>query len=488
MDSQRRSVRLRKALDWKKFAKFVPAIIGFALPFFIHFDGLSYSGHLCLSIFLTAACLWLFEPVPLFSTAVLIFLLEIVLLSEQGLAPHFSEQDTLLPFLSYKDYLLPLANPLIVLFLGGFVLADAARKFKVDRELAKYLLKPFGTNPKFILMGIMLITAVFSAFMSNTACTAMMMAVIFPAVAVLAPNDKYRIAVLLAVPFAANIGGMATPIGTPPNAVVIGQLEAMSNIKIEFLEWVKIAGPFSLLMLLFVWLALLFMFPSKTKKIALKFPPSGKRNGKKILVYIVFASTVLLWITGKWHGIPDGVVALVPVAIFTMFKVLSPKEFNSLSWDILWLIAGGMALGNGMESTGLTTWLVNSVSWGSLPGWAVLTAFSCGTVLLSTFISNTAASNLFVPLAIGVATSIAGAGLTHVETIAAVVPLVVSVGLSASLAMALPISTPPNAIAYATGLIRAKDMSKSGVIIGIVGLVILILALPIFWSLIGAWG
>ncbi len=490
-----KSGRFRKTrvLDLlKQSAKLIPAIVGFVIPLVFHFDGLSTSGHLCLSIFLSAACLWLFEPVPLFATAVLILLLEIVLLSKEGLVFRLLAEngtvgtDPAAAYKGYTAYLNALSNPLIVLFLGGFALADASRKFKVDQELARLALRPFGTNPKFILMGIMLITATFSAFMSNTACTAMMMAVIFPAMAALDPEDRFRAALALAVPFAANIGGMATPIGTPPNAVAIGQLAALNPaFKIEFLEWVELAAPFTLVMLGVVWVVLVKLFPTRATEMKMAFPESGKPSARKRLVYFTFGFTVLLWVTGQWHGIPDAVVALVPVAVFTLTGVLTPKEFNSMSWDILWLIAGGIALGTGMQATGLTEWMVGLVQWSSLPTWLVISAFSLATVLLSTFISNTAAANLFVPISLGVATSLIAADSDPRLIFEVALPLVASVGLAASLAMALPISTPPNAIAYATGQVKQKDMAISGAIIGLVGIVLLSTAVPWFWKLLG---
>jgi sodium-dependent dicarboxylate transporter 2/3/5 len=482
-------------LDLRKLAKFLPALVGFALPLLVHFDGLSTSGHLCLSIFLGAAFLWLLEPIPLFATAILIMLLEIVLLSKEGIVYRFFvegralEPDALASmgkYSGYKSFLSAISNPLIVLFLGGFALADAARKQKIDAELARLCLKPFGSNPKLILMGVLLITALFSAFMSNTACTAMMMAIVFPAIAALDPDDRFRAAIILAVPFAANIGGMATPIGTPPNAIAIGQLEALKpSIKIEFMDWVKLAAPFTLVMLGVVWAVLTFMFPPKGKVVSMTFTSTKGGGYKKWFVYVVFIITVLLWITGQWHGIPDGVVALFPLAAFTMFGILTPKEFNSMSWDILWLIAGGIALGTGMQETGLTDWMVGLVTWGNLPGWAVVTSFAVGTLLLSTFISNTATANLFVPISVGVAVSLAGSTATLEQLGATAIPLVVSTGLAASLAMALPISTPPNAIAYASGQIEQKNMARAGFAVGIIGVIVLAALVPLLWKVMG---
>ena len=470
MNGSRRNAPAAAAPARRLFSKtlrFVPAAVGLAVPFIFHFEGLSPAGHHALAIFLVAASLWILEPVPLYATAVLIFLLEILFLSDKG----FFRIEGAIP---YRTLLHPLSSPLIVLFLGGFALADASRKFGLDRELAQLMLKPFGSRPRVILLGVMLITAAFSAFMSNTACTAMMMAVVFPAMASLDADDKLRVALALAVPFAANIGGMATPIGTPPNAVALGGL-AKLGIELTFFDWVKLALPFTLVMLAVVWAVLALFFPPKADSVRLSFGSGGERGPARKLVYIVFAATVLLWITGKWHGIPDGVVALLPVAVFAMAKVLSPREFNSLSWDILWLIAGGLALGAGMQKTGLTHWMLSLVPFSDLPWWGVVGAFCAGTLALSTFMSNTATSNLFVPLAVGLASSASGGGLE----------LLVALGLASSLAMSLPISTPPNAIAYSTGLISTRDMAKGGIVIGVTGLLLLVFANRFLWHALG---
>lgn len=472
------AVKVRK-FDYKPALKFAPAVIGFVLPLIIYyvspFSGLSQTGHYCLAIFLAAAALWIFEPVPLYATAVLIFFLQLIMLSDKAIIKFFTGAPVE-GAMKYQTLLYPLADPLVILFLGGFALADASRKYGVDRDLARVLLKPFGTKPKFILLGVMLITASFSAFMSNTACTAMMMAVIFPAMAVLGANDKFKIALTLSVPFAANIGGMATPIGTPPNAVAIAALSKLGKT-VSFFDWVELALPFTVVMLGLTWFLLTTMFPGESKEINLKFAPQANRGFKTKFVYIIFGATVLLWITGKWHGIPDGVVALLPVTAFAMMNILSPKEFNSLSWDILWLIAGGMALGNAMEATKLTEWLVGVAHFSAMPSWLVLVSLALATVLLSTFMSNTAAANLFIPLGVGVAVS---GGLNSIET-------VVALGLSASLAMALPISTPPNAIAYSSGTVSAKNMTMAGAVVGVIGLLILLTGTRLLWSAMGAF-
>ncbi|MFA4986605.1 MAG: SLC13 family permease, partial [Candidatus Brocadiia bacterium] len=325
------------------------------------------------------------------------------------------------------------------------------------------------------------LTALFSAFMSNTACTAMMMAIMLPAVAAVGQGDRFRVAVILAVPYAANIGGMITPIGTPPNAVAVGAL-AKQGLSVDFFQWVLMAAPFALVMLAFMWLLFMKMFPPATKTVDIVLPQGTTSNWRTWTVYGIFGATVALWLTGPVHNLPDAIPALLPVAAFTALGILSSKDFNTMSWDILWLIAGGLTLGDSMEKTGLSKWVIGQVNWSGMAPWLLIGAFALGAMLLSEFMSHTAASNIFVPLGVAFATGIVPEAFGIADKNWFIVSLVVAIGLATSLAMALPISTPPNAIAYGTGQIKNKDMLVTGLIIGAVGITLLAFGMPALWD------
>jgi sodium-dependent dicarboxylate transporter 2/3/5 len=209
-------------LDRKQLIGLICGVVGLIIPFFLNIDGLSEAGHVALGIFFLAAAFWMLEPFPIYATSVLVIFLQIILLSKQGFL--FQEDSAAYIPDAYTAFIGTLASPIIILFLGGFVLADAAVKYNLDRNLTRILLSPFGSKPGYILLGLMVVTALLSAFMSNTATTAMMMTVILPIMARLGKTDPLRIGLALSIPFAANIGGITTPIGTPPNAVVIGAL------------------------------------------------------------------------------------------------------------------------------------------------------------------------------------------------------------------------------------------------------------------------
>ncbi len=415
------------------------------------------------------------EPVPIYATSILVILLQVFFLSKQGVL--FPETTGEYIPNAYTDFIGTLANPIIILFLGGFVLADAAVKFDLDKNLTRVLLKPFGSKPKFILLGLMVVTAVLSAFMSNTATTAMMMTVILPIIARTKTSDPLRIGLALSIPFAANIGGIATPIGTPPNAVVIGALSTQ-GIDIAFTEWMVLAGPLVVVMLFAAWLILLWIFKPASQRVEMDMKGVFQKNKEAIFVYVVFATTVLLWITETFHGVGSSIIALIPVAALSLTGVLSKEGIRKLPWEVLWLVAGGISLGISMESTGLAEWIITSIEWSSFSTIFLIIAFSLVAIVMSNFLSNTVSATLLIPLAVSLATSgVAGEGFSLI-----LVSLVI--GVSASLAMMLPISTPPNAIAMSTGTLKTSDMTRAGFVIGIFGLLMVTLYALFYWPLI----
>ncbi|RNC84045.1 MAG: DASS family sodium-coupled anion symporter [Balneola sp.] len=449
--------------------------MGLILSFFIQIEGLSFAGHVALGIFFLAAVFWLFEPVPIYATSVFVILLQVLLLSKEGFI--FQEADIHYIPDSYTSFIGTLGSPIIILFLGGFVLADAAVKYDLDRNLTRILLGPFGQKPGSILLGLMVITALLSAFMSNTATTAMMMTVIIPIIARVGKTDPLRIGLALSIPFAANIGGIATPIGTPPNAVVIGAL-SQQGISIPFGEWMILASPLVVVALIFTWVLLLKMFKPEASSIQIDMTGTFNTSKKAIMLYVAFGLTVIFWITESFHGVKSAIVALVPIVFLSLTGVISKEDIRKLPWEVLWLVAGGISLGISMKSTGLAEWIVGMVQWGSLGSIVLLLVFSIVAVLMSNFLSNTVTATLLIPLAISLATS----GLAGERFNLIIVSLVI--GVSCSMAMMLPISTPPNAIAMSTGIIETKSMTKTGISIGIFGVLLVLLYALFYWPLI----
>ncbi len=465
--SKRRQRQLPMRAIWLAVAS-----VAFVVPLIFEFEGLSPAGHRMFAIFLVAIVLWVTEPIPLFSTAVLIIMLEIVMISDQaivGLSADYTPR-------AFRDYYAALADPVLLLVLGGFFLAMGSSRFKLDKAMGRLLLRPFGTTPSRIMLGLMLITATFSMFMSNVATTATMMAVVLPVVAALPDEDRLRVAMVLAIPFAANIGGMGTPVGTPPNAIAIGQLAA-SGLSISFGKWMVMALPGVIGLIFIAWWLLRRMFPSDTSSIDMKIEGEFDRSREARIFYAVFIITVLLWMTESFHGVTSSIIGFIPVVVLLVTGVLKEKDLQSVQWHVLWLIAGGIALGRGIVDSGLDEWVIGLISWESFGATVIIGVFATAALLLSTVMSNSASANLLIPLGVSLAMS----GTVDVD------PLIVGfmIAIGASLAMALPISTPTNAIAYSSGLIKTGDMAKTGIIIGVIGVIIYLFISPLLWSALG---
>ena len=231
-----------------------PCLIWIIPPESMGLDGLTLIQHRMLMIFCLAVLCWILEPIPIFATSVLLIFLELLLVSNKSLIwlRQGYEENLLGILLPYDELLKTFASPIIMLFLGGFFLAIAATKYRLDRNLARVLLRPFGNDPRFVMLGLMMITAVFSMFMSNTATTALMLAILAPVMKLFKPDDPARFAFILSIPLAANIGGVGTPIGTPPNAVAMKYL--VGENAISFSEWMMFGIPLALMLLVITWL------------------------------------------------------------------------------------------------------------------------------------------------------------------------------------------------------------------------------------------
>ncbi|WP_028023424.1 SLC13 family permease [Enterovibrio calviensis] len=457
-------------------------VIAFGIPLgvllmpidWIPLDDLTVIQHRLLAIFLLAALLWVLEPVPVFATSILIIALELIMISDKGLNVFrgTTSGHELGELIAYTDIFSAFSSPIIILFMGGFSLAIAASKYDLDNNLARVLLKPFGNQPRFIMLGLMLITAVFSMFMSNTATTVMMLALLAPIVASVPKGDTGIKALVLCIPIAANTGGIATPIGTPPNAIALQYLTGENAI--SFLDWMAMGLPFVVVQLAFAWWLLQALYPANKQEMTLKLEGKFQKSWRAYTVYTTFAVTILLWMTTSLHGMNTYVVSIVPLAVFTLTGIMGKEELKLINWDVLWLVAGGIAIGLALDKTGLAVALAHAVDYDTLSPVAVVLTLSLICWLMANFMSNTATANLLMPIAAAVATS-----MQSLSTVGGIQGLLVVVAFSASLGMILPVSTPPNSLAYSTGLIESKDMAKVGVILGVVGLVMVYAAMLI---------
>lgn len=444
---------------------------------FFGIDALTVTQQRVIAMFVFAALMWITEIIPNWTTSVLLIVMALLTVSNKGIGffcdPKYGQ------LVNYKSLMAAFADPVVMLFLGGFVLAIMAQKYGLDVTLARLMLAPFGKKPRSVLLGFLIVIAVFSMFMSNTATAAMMLAFLAPVLAVLPSDDKGKIGLSLSIPIAANIGGIGTPIGTPPNATAVKFL-AEAGSDVTFMQWAVRMIPFVIIMIIFAWILLQVLFPFKSKEVVLNIPENKRKTDwKTIVVWVTFIGTILLWATEQITKINSNVVALIPLAVLTCTGIFTKEDIKEINWTVLWLVAGGFALGTCLQDTGLAKVLIEAIPFGSMSVILVMVVAGLVCYFLSNFISNSATAALLIPILIVVAQGMADPAAANNASFIALggtKAMISFIAVCASIAMCFPISTPPNAIAASTGLVQTKDMAKVGIIIGVVGFV-----LGFFW-------
>jgi solute carrier family 13 (sodium-dependent dicarboxylate transporter), member 2/3/5 len=406
--------------------------------------------------------LWITEAIPPFAVGILIV---------GFLVFTMGREETM----DVKQYVQTWSDGVIWLFLGGFFLASGMKKTGLDTRLLLIAAPRFGSRAKYIILGLMMVTAVLSMVMSNTATTAMMIATVAPLLSQTTRKQVSKI-LYLGIPAAAAIGGMGTIIGSAPNAIAVGALEAV-GVEISFIDWMMIGVPVSLLLTFLFWLVLTKKYGIGNENLSLDFlkkntPEIVPREDiiRKNIVLLILTVTVLLWLSSQWTGIPVAVVSGVPIVGLTMLGIIDADEVRTLPWDTLMLVAGGLSLGLAIQEQGLITYFIDKLSGVEINFYVLLVLFSFISVALSNFMSNTAATTILIPVAISF--SAASGAINPV-----VLPVVI--GLCASCALLLPVSTPPNAIVYSTGEVEQREFRLGGVFVGVLGPVLIIL-----WTLL----
>lgn len=459
----------------KKFVEFLIAVVLTVVVWNLPssafgIDGLTVVQQRVIAIFVFATIMWLTEAIPSWATSLTIITVMLLTVSNNSFS--FFRDDTagnLGTLIKSKAIMATFADPIIILFLGGFVMAIAATKAGLDFRLARTLLRPFGHKSEMVLLGFILITGTFSMFVSNTATAAMMLTFLAPVFKALPPGGKGKVALTLSIPVAANIGGMATPIGTPPNAIALKYLNDPEglNLGIGFGQWVSFMLPYVLVMLVISWFLLKKFFPFSQRTINLEINGSVQRNWRTVVVGVTFVVTILLWMFDKLTGIDANTVAIIPIGIFAATGVITARDLEKINWSVIWMVAGGFALGLGLKDTGLADAAIESIPFGNWSPIVIIIISCLICYLLSNFISNTATAALLIPIIATVCSGMSGTLAGGGSTI-----MIIGIAIAASAAMCLPISTPPNAIAHSTGLVQQNEMLKIGIIVGIITLLL----------------
>lgn len=437
-------------------------IISFVLVYTLRSESFTQTQDYTLFLLFMAIGLWITEAIPPFAVGILIigFLV-------------FSMGNN--PNIDVTQYVQTWSDGVIWLFLGGFFLAEGMRKTNLDEALLKMVLPRFGNDSRNVLLGLMLVTAILSMLMSNTATTSMILASIAPLILTFGRESYLIKSLIIGIPAAASVGGMGTIIGSAPNAIAVGALEAV-GIQISFIEWMIIGVPTALVLVYLIFKILERKYELKTEHISLDFlnteseAPNSEDRIKKNIVLVILCVTLGLWLTSQWTGIPVAVVSGVPIVFLTMLGIIDSQDVRQLPWDTLMLVAGGLSLGLAIQEQGIAEYFVASINNFELNYYILIAIFAYTSVLLSNFMSNTAATSILVPIGISLVSLIPGANVSFLPII---------IGLAASCALLLPVSTPPNAVAFSTGIVEQKDFFAGGIFAGLVGPIFIIL-----WTLL----
>jgi sodium-dependent dicarboxylate transporter 2/3/5 len=439
--------------------------------------GLSPEGWKVMALAALMLSWWVTEAVPMAVTA----LLPMLLLPMLGVA-------------KLDEAAAPYANPVVYLFMGGFVIALAMERWNLHRRIALNIIRLTGTNADGIVLGFFLATAFISMWISNTATAIMMLPIASSVIDLLRRRvgegreqgmERFALTMMLAVAYASSIGGMATIIGTPPNVVFAAYMREAHQIEVSFAEWFAVGFPFALLLLLASYLILVkWMYPSRLGQFAgareliqAELDELGpmQKGEKRTLAVFVFAA--FCWIFQSpiksllpFISISDTAVALLAAVLLFVIPIewsrhkflLDWKDTERLPWGILLLFGGGLSLADALARTGIIDLIGDQFRGLAVSGWLVILGLAAVTVFLSEVMSNVAQVTIFLPVVGGIAVSM---GIPPEE-------MCIPVTLAASAGFMLPMSTPPNAIVFARGHLTMMQMARAGILLNLTAILL----------------
>lgn len=459
----------------------LPGLIAFIFFAFIH-QHPTVDHHFYVSIGLTACIvnLWIAEPLPIWLSSLIPF----VVLQLYGI-------------IDYKGAFAAYLNTTILLFLGGFLLAYSVEKWHLHKRIAFKLLALTGDSPRGIVWGMMLTTCLISMWISNTATAIMMLPVAISITKMVSDHDNksnkaFFTCLMLGIAYGANIGGVATIVGTPPNIVYKGYVHDLLHSELSFLKWMIIGVPLSLVML---WLSYLLMtrvifkvkrrsLPEVANMLENQANQLGKMKVSEKRTLLIFSIAAALWILGepinillKSYDILFKLEEYKVAIVFGLLMFVVPKEKKSkqkllefadlkhISWSILLLFGGGICLAKGLETTGVINAmgdLIKNSYNGNLDLYIFIVILTA--LFLTGMMSNVALTQIYIPVVFAISSSI-GLSNPHI--------LGITVTIATSFDFMFPIGTPPNAVVFSSGKIKIKDMAVAGFLINIVGIILL---------------
>lgn len=480
----------------------------FCILIFIPIDGLTFEAKVVLALSFWMSTWWITEAIPIYVTA---FLPLIVF--------------PILNIMTLQKLSTAYADSIVFLFLGGFILAKAIENVNLHKRFAMNILKIFGTNPRYIIGAFMIIAAVLSGWISNTATTMLMLPIALAIITQLGNknngNDRFGTYLLLSMAYSASIGGMATLIGTPPNAIFASLSESLLNLEVSFGKWMLIGVPTSLAILGLLWLYIVKVgkignspIVEGKNTILKNLSELGRMNTDEKIVTCIFIGTAIAWITRGliWKDlfpmVDDATIALISALLFFIIpsfsktrlltdnsdfknekedkkdivnpelhksrktkrissRLLDWKTAVTIPWGILVLIGGGLALASGFTETGLDKYIAENLSFlDGMPFIIIILIMLVVTVFAGEVISNTATAALLLPISASLATTLS------IDPLLLMVP----VTIATSIGFIMPVATPPNAIVFSSEYVTTRKMARVGLpldLIGIVGVTIM---------------
>ncbi|MCE7741098.1 MAG: DASS family sodium-coupled anion symporter [Candidatus Heimdallarchaeota archaeon] len=449
---------------------------------------LPYKSNAVLSLLFVVGVLWVLETIPLVATSLMIPVIGVIALN-----------------LSAKGLLAPFAEPVIFLFLGGFIISKAMNKTGLDKWISLNIVRISPNKPKILMLLMMVATAFLSMFMSNTATAATMIPIAVAVTDKLKVNkeideekiDKYGKALILGIAYSASLGGIGSAIGTPANPIAIALLSQYAGVTISFSQWFIFGLPIVILMLPLIWLYLWFVYKPEVPKESIsdaktavkkELDNMGHLKKKQIYVLLVFLLALILWFlegTIKKYLFPtfsSSIVAIIAAfllfvpAIFDKSLVLKGNDINDLNWNAILIFGGGLTLGVILTESGAGDLIAYSLEGiGISSGIVFIALIAVVSIILTFMASNTGSASILVPLVIPLGL------LFKIDPVL----LAVVAAIGSSVDFMLPQGTPPTMIAYSTEKYEVKEMVKVGFLVDIFGLLLIAFVLPFFWRAIG---
>ncbi len=434
---------------------FLSLAISLGATFFLTPTVFSDAQQYTLFILIFAICLWVTEAIPPFAVGILIMGFLVYTMGKV-------EGATLSPNEISNTW----SDSVIWIFLGGFFLSEGMRKTYLDISIFRGTINVFGTKPDYMLLGVMLVTSLLSLIISNTATSAMILAAVTPFLKKEGKDSPLSKALLISIPVSATFAGMGSMISSPPNLIVVEALKSKGYI-VTFFDWLILGFPVGLVLLILFWLILRKIYTSKVDKVNLDFlkkqpPLPPEIRVQRLVVIITLVVTVVMWLMGHSLHIPTAFAAMIPIVFLPMLGVITAEDIRKLPWDTLMLVAGGLALGLAIKEllAPYYSTLLEGIPFLAIP---TMIIFGLITVLCSNFMSSTATATIVVNIA---------AVVLPVELL---LPTALIIGLCSSCGLFLPVSTPPNAIVFSTGMLKQKDFFLGGSFGAVVGTLVILL-------------